>query len=537
MTVGAATELVPLPAPPLPRGRPNLVLAGFMGTGKTTVGRRLAEHLCLPFVDLDEVIAARAGTTVAQLFERLGEQGFRALERVAVADASRLSGTVIAVGGGAPLDRPSFAPLAASGHVVVLAAHADEIARRLADGADRPLLRGADPGTRIRELLASRADAYAALGTALDTSGRDAAAIARELAARLAPGSLSRVTVESADGETSVLIGDGAIGAAEAELRRTLAGASRAAVVADAAVAGTHALDVARILADAGIEAVGPIEVPAGEAAKRVEVLAGLWDRFHAARLDASCAIVVVGGGAALDVGGFAAATFARGLRLVNVPTTVLAMADAALGGKVAIDHAGAKNLVGTFHPACLVIADTSTCRTLGPETRRQGLAEVVKAGVLASPLLLELIVDAPLGWSVEQSVRVKAAHVAADPRDRGVRRALNLGHTYAHAIESASDHRIPHGDAVAIGLVAAARLGAALSTCGPELAGRIAAVLERLGLPTRAPALDEGRLLGALAADKKRASGEVRFVVPAQDGAALVSGIDPREALALLRA
>lgn len=536
MTVRAATALLPLPVPPLPRGRPNLVLTGFMGTGKTTVGRRLAEHLCLPFVDLDEAIAARSGASVAELFERLGEQGFRALERVAVADAARLSGTVIAAGGGAPLDRAAFAPLAASGHVVVLAANADEIARRLAVDADRPLLGGPDPRARIRELLASRADAYAALGTALDTSGREATAIARELAARLAPGSLSEIRVQSADGETSVLIGDQAIGAAEAALRRTLAGTSRAAIVADAAVAGTHALDVARVLADSGIEVVGPLEIPAGEAAKSLEVLAGLWDRFHAARLDASCAVVVVGGGAALDVGGFAAATFARGLRLVNVPTTVLAMADAALGGKVAIDHAGMKNLVGTFHPARLVIADTATCRTLSAKTRSEGLAEVVKAGVLASPLLLDLIADAPLGWSVEQSVRVKAAYVSADPRDRGVRKALNLGHTFAHAIETASDHRVPHGDAVAMGLVAAARLGATLATCAPELAGRIASVLERLGLPTQAPALDGARLLAALAADKKRASGEIRFVVPAQDGAAVVSGVDPREALALLR-
>ena len=536
MTVSSTPVVTPLPTPALPGGRPNIVLAGFMGTGKTAIGRLLAEHLGLPFVDLDDVIRARAGVTIAELFERLGESGFRDLERTAVTDAARLSGTVIATGGGAPLDRRSFAPLAASGHVVVLAAQADEIARRLAGDADRPLLRGGDPGARVRELLASRAGAYAALGPALDTSGRSAAEIAGELSAQLARGSISTVTIDSEDGETTVLIGDHAIGAAEEQLRRLLRGTPRAAVVADASVAGTHALDVARILADSGIEAIGPLELPPGEAAKGVEALAGLWDRFHEALLDPSCAIVAVGGGAALDVAGFAAATFARGLRLVNVPTTILAMADAALGGKVAIDHAGAKNLVGTFHPACLVIADTATCRTLDPQTRRQGLAEIVKAGVLASPLVLELIADAPLAWSVEQSVRVKAAYVSADPRDRGVRRALNLGHTYAHAIESASDHTVPHGDAVAMGLVAAARLGAALSTCDRGLADRIAAVLERLGLPTQAPALSEGRLLRAISADKKRADGAARFVVPAADGAALVSGVDPREALAMLR-
>ena len=531
------SAIVPLPTPQLPRGRPNIVLAGFMGTGKTTVGRLLAEQLCLPFIDLDDVLVARAGATLSQVFDRSGESGLRSLERIAVADAARLSGTVIATGGGAPLDRTSFAPLAASGHLVVLTASPAAIAGRVGGDADRPLLSGADPGGRIRELLASRAGTYAALGPALDTSERSAGEIASGLAAQLAPGSISTVTISSPDGETTVLIGDHALGAAEDHLRRALAGSSRAVIVTDASVAGTHALDVARLLADAGIEALGPLEIPAGEAAKSVEVLAGLWDRFHAAGLDPSCAVVAVGGGAALDVGGFAAATFARGLRLVNVPTTTLAMADAALGGKVAIDHAGAKNLVGGFHSACLVIADTTTCRTLDPQTRRQGLAEIVKAGVLASPLVLDLIGRAPLGWSVEQSVRVKAAYVAADPRDRGVRRALNLGHTFAHAIESASDHSVSHGDAVAMGLVAAARLGASLHTCGHELAARIALVLEQLGLPTMAPALDEGRLLGALTADKKRASGEVRFIVPGEDGAALVSGVDPGEALQMLRA
>lgn len=536
MTVGAATTLTPLPTPSLPRGRPNIVLTGFMGTGKTAVGRLLGEHLGLPFVDLDEVIVARAGASVGEIFDHLGETEFRALERVAVADAARLSGTVIAAGGGAPLDRVSFAPLAGSGHLVVLAARPAEIARRVGGDADRPLLRGADPGGRIRELLASRAGAYAALGPALDTSDRGAAEIAAGLAAQLAPGSVSTVTIGSADGATTVLIGDHALGAAEVQLRRALAGTSRAVIVADASVAGTHALDVARILADSGIEVSGPVDIPAGEAGKSVEVLAGLWDRFHAAGLDPSCAVVAVGGGAALDVAGFAAATFARGLRLVNVPTTTLAMADAALGGKVAIDHAGVKNLVGGFYPACLVIADTATCRTLDPRTRSQGLAEIVKAGVLASPLVLDLIENAPLGWSVEQSVRVKAAYVAADPRDRGVRKALNLGHTYAHAIESASDHRVPHGDAVAIGLVAAARLGAFLGTCDAELAQQVATVLERLGLPTVAPPLDEERLLAAFAADKKVAAGKVRFVVPAEDGAALVSGVDPRDALSMLR-
>lgn len=537
MSATATAELTPLLTPALPRGRPNLVLAGFMGTGKSSVGRLAAAALGLPFLDLDDAIALRAGRSVAAIFEAEGEAGFRARERAAVHDASRLSGTVIATGGGAPLDPGSFTPLTQSGVVVVLSAGPAELARRLGGGAGRPLLQG-DPAARIAALLGERAPVYARLGPAIETGSRTAEDVAREVVGRyrasVAGGPLS-LEIALRDVTTRVIVGGGALGAAD--LRSALPGTVRAVVVADGAIAGTHAAAVVAALEAAGLEPVGPITLPAGEDGKRADVLAWLWGRLSEEGVDPTTAIVAVGGGATLDIAGFAAATYARGLPLVNVPTTVLAMADAAVGGKVAIDHAGAKNLVGAFHPARLVIADPATCATLPPEVLRQGLAEVAKSLLLAAPAALELVADAPLEWSVEQSVRVKAAYVSADPHDRGVRRSLNLGHTFAHAIESASGHAIPHGDAVAMGLVAAARLGALLGTCEPALATQIAAVLRRLGLPTDAPALDEARLLEAVRSDKKRAQGAVRFVVPAAQGAALASGVDPRDALRLLRA
>ena len=538
MRTDTAVEIVPLPAPTLAPGRANLVLAGFMGTGKTAVGRLVAADLDLPFLDLDEAIARQAGQSVTEIFAAEGEAGFRARERAALRDAARLSGTVIATGGGAPLHRASFAPVAASGVVVLLTADPDELVLRLSEGPKRPLLRG-DLRTRIGELLDARRPEYDRLGPPVVTTGRAVADVAREVAARYrdaAPQAAVSLAIPTGGTTTRVIVGHGALARSADALREALPGTVRAAIVADSAVAATHGASVAAALREAGIEPIGPITLPAGEDAKTADVLSWLWDRLREADVDPSAAIVAVGGGAALDLAGFAAATYARGLPLVNVPTTVLAMADAAVGGKVAIDHAGAKNLVGAFHPARLVIADPDVCGTLPTEVLRQGLAEVVKSLVLAAPTAIALAAEAPLDWSVEQSLRVKAAYVAADPVDRGVRRALNLGHTYAHAIESASDHRVPHGDAVAMGLVAAARLGAFLGTCDPGLAQHVATVLERLGLPTTAPPLDEDRLLAALSADKKRAAGKVRFVVPAEGGAALVTGVDPREALAMLR-
>ena len=246
---------------------------------------------------------------------------------------------------------------------------------------------------------------------------------------------------------------------------------------------------------------------------------------------------MAIGGGAVLDAAGFCAATYARGIALVNVPTTLLSMVDASLGGKVAIDHAGAKNLVGSFHPPRLVLADPAVLASLPERELRTGLAEVVKAGILASPLLLDVLETedptAILEWIVEQSVRIKAGYVAADPRDAGVRRSLNLGHTFAHAIESASDYAVSHGEAVASGLVAAARLGTHHGITDPAVEERTLSILEHLGLPTSPPAgLDTDRMLSAIAADKKRRSGKAVFVVPAPGGAALLEGLDPAEAL-----
>ncbi|MGH2691516.1 MAG: 3-dehydroquinate synthase, partial [Actinomycetota bacterium] len=209
-------------------------------------------------------------------------------------------------------------------------------------------------------------------------------------------------------------------------------------------------------------------------------------------------------------------------------------------GGKVAIDHAGAKNLVGSFHPPSLVLADPTTLQTLPERELRTGFAEIVKAAVLASPLLFDFLENEdPMGqleWVIEQAVRIKAGYVAADPRDRGVRRSLNLGHTFAHAIESATAHDISHGEAVAIGLVAAARLGAEHGGTAPELEERIRSTLERLGLPVALPSgLDPDALVGAMAADKKRRSGSAIFVTPGPGGATLVEGIDPKEAISLI--
>jgi 3-dehydroquinate synthetase len=275
---------------------------------------------------------------------------------------------------------------------------------------------------------------------------------------------------------------------------------------------------------------------PGGEAGKTLGEAGVLWERFLEAGLGRDDLVVAVGGGATLDAAGFAAATYMRGVALVNVPTTLLAMADAALGGKVAVDHAGVKNLAGAFHQPRAVLVDPDALASLPARDRTGGLAEVVKSGVLAAPAVLDLLAGADDAWAVEQAVRVKAAYVGADPLDRGLRRSLNLGHTFAHAIEAATGYAVPHGEAVAIGLAAAARLGASLGITDPALDARIRRTLEELGLPREPPEeLDPARVTEAMRGDKKRRGAEVPFVVPTGGGAEVVEGVPPEQAISAL--
>ncbi len=527
-----------LSAPPLPPGRPRLVVAGFMGTGKTRSGRVAADELGLPFIDLDEIIERRGGRSVREIFARGGEAAFRSLEHEVMLDAAQLSAVVVSAGGGAVLDGPTFAELAAGAVVAVLTCDPSEVVRRLEGGPARPLLEP-DRRERVAALLGERAAAYESAGEWVDTTSRTPLETGRELARRYRERAVhgGHVTIEvpGTDGVYPVVIGPGAIDVIGDEVVRRVPDAARAAVVCDEAVHAGAAARVRDVLLSAGLAVGLPVCLPAGEESKSAATLAALWGRLHEQGLDRSDVVVAVGGGAALDVAGFGAATYARGVASVNVPTTLLAMVDAGLGGKVGIDHAGVKNRVGAFHHPILVVNDPLTLDTIPPRALRSGLAECVKAGLVGPSLLLDVLEDLGpeaavsdhLPWVIEQSIRVKAAFVAADPCDRGVRRALNLGHTFAHAIEAASGFGVGHGEAVAVGLVAAARLGAALGVSDPALAGGVERLLLGLGLPVRIPGLDRSRLLAAISADKKRRGGQCAFVVPAPGGVTVLEGAD----------
>ncbi len=296
---------------------------------------------------------------------------------------------------------------------------------------------------------------------------------------------------------------------------------------------------VCRSLAGAGYQ-VHQAEIPAGEAAKAIEVAAALWSQLAASRITRTDAIVGVGGGATTDLAGFTAACWLRGVRVVLVPTTLLAMTDAAVGGKTAVDIPEGKNLVGAFHPPAGVLADLATLETLPQPDYVSGLAEVIKAGFIADPVILELVEADPEGAVlphgphsrelIERAVRVKACVVSADLRESGRREILNYGHTLGHAIERVEGYRMRHGEAVAIGMVYAAEVARLAGRLDLVTAGRHRRVLKAVGLPTAYRPGLWPELREAMAVDKKARGTRLRMVV--LDGLAQPVLDNPSEAL-----
>ncbi len=536
----------------------NLIITGFMGTGKSVVGQMVAARLGRKFVDTDALIEARAGQTIPEIFERQGETRFRAMEAEVCRELSEGRGWVVATGGwtlGPPDNREA---VEAGGLVVCL--HADvptlverlrreRSAERLGGPDGRPMLQEADWQARLETLLAQRQPIYRSFPLGVDTSRltMDEAAdrvlaLWRAFAETAPPDALP---VMAPGGDYAVLVGEGLLDRL-GPLVKGLGRWTTVALVSDDVVGPLHADRAAAGLEEAGLRVVR-CTMPAGETHKTLNTVADLYAQFLAAGLDRSGLVLALGGGVVGDVAGFAAATFMRGLPLVQVPTTLLAMVDASVGGKTGVDLPAGKNLVGAFKQPALVAIDPAVLATLPAADFRAGLAEVVKAGIIGSPQLFERLETRPprsqrprrssaprtdLSWIIRQAVAVKVAVVEADPYERGRRAVLNLGHTFAHAFERLSDYQLRHGEAVAMGMAAATRLAVELGRCPPDAGRRIVALLRYLDLPTAVPDYDAEAVWAAMTSDKKKQGDRLRFVLPLKVGQVEIFDDVPREAV-----
>jgi shikimate kinase / 3-dehydroquinate synthase len=513
-----------------------LVLTGFMGAGKTSVGQVVAGKLARDFVDMDVVIEEEEGMPVSKIFETRGEAYFRAREAEWCARLALRDHLVVATGGGA-LVNPSNRARFKDAFVVCLDAAPDEIYKRLKGQGNRPLLASPNPQQRIIELMSARRDAYAQVEWHLDTTGKSIDQVADEIVGLLAP---RRISVTVPDSVCPIFVGAGLLGRVGQLINLTTDGFSpRCAIITNPRVNKLHASPVIESLRARNFEP-WVIEIPDSEKFKTLDTVRTIYDQLIDAQLDRQSIIFAMGGGVIGDLAGFVAATFLRGVSFVQMPTTLLAMVDASIGGKVAVDHPRGKNLVGAFKQPYAVITDTDALATLPEEELHSGMAEVVKHGIIGDVGLFEMLERDPRSspvptegrrsW-ITRAMQVKIDIVARDPLEQGERGKLNLGHTFGHAFELLSNYELQHGEAVAIGLVCAARLAVRQNLCAAQIATRIENLLRAIDLPTRVPReMSTDAILSAMATDKKRLGSQLRFVLPRAMGDVAIEDHVPQE-------
>jgi shikimate kinase/3-dehydroquinate synthase len=504
------------------------LLNGSMATGKSTVARLLASHVGRRFVDLDQRIEARFGKRIADVFATDGEPAFRQVEREELEqllDEARERGDapIVALGGGALLPRDLRLRALDEAVVVTLEASPSEIARRAAQSGGRPLLDGASLERRAAELTAQRALAYAEAHARLATDGKTPESVA---SAVLEVWRRDPVAVAAGTASYVVDIGVDVLRERLPELSR---GASSFLLVTDANVSMAHGATAHRTLGPLGVP-VAEVVLEPGERQKHAGTVEQIWRAALAAGADRKSLFVGLGGGVVTDITGFAAATWMRGIPWIGVPTTLLSMVDASVGGKTGVDLENAKNAVGAFWQPLGVLCDPSLEATEPMRGYVSALAEIVKTALIGDATLLELLetqlerVQARdpelVAELVRRSVRVKARVVGIDERESGPRATLNLGHTVGHALEAQGGYeRLTHGEAVSLGLVAALQIGERLGRTPRALNERVTRLLSRLGLPTELSKEPLARASEHIGHDKKRAGKHLRFVVALDAG------------------
>lgn len=479
----------------------GLVVIGFMGSGKSTAARAAADALGCRAVDVDEELEQAFGKSIERVFDEEGEGVFRAKEEeLTLQTLARRDAQVVALGGGATGSARVREALVGGERLVVWMDVEPGVAWQRAHGLGRPLARDRQ---RFELLYAEREPVYAALADATVPAHR--AAQMREVLDALAglPDSAKLLWAAGASGDHPAYIGPGLLTTARF-WPSTVSG--RRFLVTDEQVARQYGGSISPL--------AGRLEVPPGEVSKSVAQAEVVWRALAQAGMTRGDIVVALGGGVVGDLAGFCAATYQRGIRHVQLPTTLVAQVDSAYGGKTGLDLPEAKNYVGAYHQPAAVIGDTEALRTLPPAELAAGYAEVIKTALIAGGELWERVrvgADPTTPEILTACVRTKLRIVTRDEHDEGIRQVLNLGHTVAHALETVTGYRrYRHGEAVGLGLLAALRLSGQ-----PALRAEVQALLEARGLPTRLDGPDPEAIVAATATDKKRtAPGPVPFVL-----------------------
>jgi 3-dehydroquinate synthetase/shikimate kinase len=504
----------------------SIALVGMPATGKSAVGRRLALTLGLPFFDTDEMVESREEASIAEIFETQGETYFRALEQTLINEVTGQPG-VVATGGGVVEREENMQALRAWGWIVALVAAPEVLARRVGSADQWPLLKGGVV-ENLERLWQRREPKYRAADLVVDVAEEDVDEVVRRILRFLAERESSAAVMVRPRHAPAyrAIVGEGIRGLAgfyaqEAGLQ------GRAAVLASPATARLYGTQLCDALQGGEFSPV-LIEIPAGETAKTWESAGWLYDRLVQEQIDRTGCLVALGGEETLDVGGFLAATYMRGIPIVHLPTTLVAQLDTCIGGKVGLNHVRAKNLIGLLHHPRLAVVDVQIARSGGARALRAGLAEAVKCAVIADAGLFSFLEDRAgdliggegLAELVARCLRIKAGIVDEDEEGAGRRMLLNYGHTFAYAIEASTGfRRYTHGEAVAIGMTLAARVGTTMGVTAGPLEARQTALLRRFGLPCDFSGVATAQLVEALWRDKKKQGPRLRFVLPVELG------------------
>lgn len=517
---------------PTPAQRP-WYLVGLPGSGKTKVGRLLADFFAVPHIDTDLEVEKSSGQAISTIFAEEGEAAFRAREADAIA-ATLGSPGIISLGGGA-VETQAVRDLLAGQTVIWIDAHHSELLRRIRRSDKRPLLRDR-PSQVLTQLRQRRGPLFEEVASFRVTStSASPTVVVREILRKVVDWDYAEV---HGTHRYKVVTGKGT---------SCLVGAYIPPEATRAFVVGAQGVkdkirEVAEALEERGLT-VTIFSHRDGEKAKDLPTVAAAWDALGKAKIGRRDLVVTVGGGVTTDLGGFLAATWLRGVGVLHIPTTLLAMVDAAVGGKTGINTAAGKNLVGAFHDPLAVLVDLSTLATLPQEEYAAGLAEAIKTGFIRDEVIVEDVENHPevrdVEWAtgegmsvladiVRRSIAVKAAVVSEDRLEGGLREILNYGHTMGHAIERAEDYTMRHGEAVAIGAVFASHLARELGYAQDDLVERHERLFAMVGLPIRYQGSLE-TLMRGITSDKKVRAGAVRFVLLEDQGVTIVRPVDPQ--------
>src|SRR5271165_5972681 len=530
--------------------RRSIVLVGLMGAGKTSIGRRLAARLGLPFRDADQEIELAAGCTIPELFARYGEAAFRDGERRVIRRLLAGDPMVVAFGGGAFMDPHTRETARAEAVTVWLRCTLPTLVRRVANRDNRPLLYGRDREETLRQLMEVRYPIYAEADVIVDcgdeppdhtTTGVMNALLEWKPARRL------HVVLPSTSYD--VVIGDNLLARAGALLAPNLP-QKRAVVITDQTVAGLHLQTLLDGLAETAV-ATSSIVVKGGEASKSLDIYMDVVDQLLEARVERRTAVIALGGGVVGDLAGFAAATTLRGLPFIQIPTTLLSQVDSSVGGKTGVNTRRGKNLVGAFYQPRVVLADTGTLGTLPPRELRAGYAEIAKTGLIGDAAFFVWCERHGHGVvsgdreaqaeAVKRACAFKAAVVGGDEREEKPndgRALLNLGHTFGHALEAeyGYDGGLLHGEGVAVGLGLAFKLSARLGFCSQADVDRVVSHVSAVGLPAELAMLNRrfsaATLIGHMRRDKKVQDGALKFVLARGIGQAFTATDVPEAAV-----